>query len=180
VTPDLAVLGKALGNGLPIVAVCGRADVLEVEAPARVGHAGTFNTNPVPARAALAAVTELERRADEIYPHLERMGDLLGSALRDAAAEHGLPLQVNQLGAAGHAFWSTEPIEDPSDVARADFDTFRRFAGVLLDEGVHLSSRGILYVSAALTEDDLAEAREAIFRGAARMKEMVGAATGSG
>jgi glutamate-1-semialdehyde 2,1-aminomutase len=179
VTPDLAVLGKALGNGLPIVAVCGRADLLEVVTSARVGHAGTFNTNPVPASAALAAVTELERRGDEIYPHLEQMGDLLGSALRDAAAEHGLPLQVNQLGAAGHAFWSPEPIEDPAHVGRADFDTFRRFAEALLHEGVHISSRGLLYVSAAHTEDDLAQAREAIFRGAARMKEKVGAVTAS-
>jgi glutamate-1-semialdehyde 2,1-aminomutase len=179
ITPDLAVLGKALGNGLPIVAVCGRADILDVVVKARVGHAGTFNTNPIPASAALAAVTELERRADEIYPHLELMGGLLSSALRDAAAEHDLPLQVNQLGAAGHAFWSEAPIEGPSDVGNADFEAFRRFAEALLDEGVHVSSRGILYVSTAHSEADLVAARAAIFRAAERMKHRVPATEGT-
>jgi glutamate-1-semialdehyde 2,1-aminomutase len=170
VTPDLAVLGKAIGNGLPIAAVAGRADVLEVVASGRVGHAGTYNTSLIPVSAALAVVGELERGADEIYQHLERMGDLLASALRDAAAAYELPLHVNQLGAMGHAFWATEPITGPFDLASADFRMYRRFARELLDEGVHVGSRGLLYVSAAHSEEDLERTRTSLFHAAERIR----------
>lgn len=171
VTPDVAILGKALGSGLPIMAVCGRTEVMDVVASGKVGHAGTFNTNPVPASAALAVVTELELRSDEIYAHLAEMGSSLAGALREAATEYGLPLQVNQVGAMAQAFWSASPITAPAEVGENDIDAFRRFASALLDEGVHISSRGILYVSAAHTHEDMERARDAIFKAAERVKK---------
>ena len=72
VTPDLTVLGKALGPGFPISAVCGRAEVMEVVASARVGHVGTFNANPISAAAATAALALLERESAELLPASRR------------------------------------------------------------------------------------------------------------
>ncbi|CAN5173077.1 glutamate-1-semialdehyde 2,1-aminomutase [soil metagenome] len=161
VTPDLAVFAKALGSGFPISAVCGAADVMEVVASGQVAHAGTLNTNPVSTAAALATVRELERGAHEIYPRLATLGDQLARVLRDAAAEYGLPLQVNQAGGMAYAFWSERPVRDSNEARRIDAGGYRLFAKAILDEGIHVISLGLLYLSAAHTEADLARTGEA-------------------
>ena len=155
VTPDLAVFAKALGSGFPISAVAGRADVMDVISSGRVAHAGTLNTNPVSTAAALATLGELERRADEIYPRIGANGAALARALRDGAGAHRLPLQVNQQGGMAYAFWSATPVTGTEDARRADVSGYRRFAAALLDQGVHVISRGLLYVSAEHSDEDL-------------------------
>ncbi len=167
VVPDLAILGKALGGGFPISAVTGRADVMDEVTSGRVRHVGTFNLNPVSASAALATVGELERRADEIYPQLELMGDRLATIFRDESARAGLPLVVNQVGAMGYAYCADAAVDDHAATLSTDTEAYRRFAGALLDAGVHVISRGLLYVSAAHTTDDLEHTRQAVSAAAA-------------
>lgn len=169
ITPDLTVLGKALGAGFPISAVCGRADVLEVAAVGSVAHFGTFNLNPVCACAAVTAIGELERRRDEIYPRLERLGTALAEAFRTGASDAGLPLIVNQVGAAAHAFVSNRPVSSYEDVLDADARRYRRFASALLERGVHVTSKGLLYVSTAHDEADIDRTREAVALAAAEI-----------
>lgn len=170
VTPDLVILAKALGSGFPISAVAGRAGLMDEVARGRVRHAGTLNANPISAAASLAALTELERDAGRIYPHLEAMGDGLAAIIREECSEVGLPVTVNQLGAMGFAFWSDEPVADHPASLRADREAYRRFAAALLDEGVHVISRGLLYVSAAHTEADLDRTRVAVRHAAERVR----------
>jgi glutamate-1-semialdehyde 2,1-aminomutase len=170
VWPDLTVLGKALGAGFPISAVCGRADVLEEVASGRVAHVGTFNANPVCASAALAAVTTLEQHAAELYPQLEQAAQRLAGSLRSAAAAAGVPLVVNQYGAAAHAFVSPGPVDTYEDTLQADHGAYRRLAGLLLQQGVHVIPRGLLYVSTAHGDRDMSEAEDAITRAMARVR----------
>ncbi len=169
VVPDLAVLGKALGGGFPISAVCGRADIMEEAASQRVAHVGTFNANPVCAAAAVAAITTLEQGAAEIYPRLEAAGARLAEIFREGAAAAGFPLVVNKVGGIAHAFVSRTPIAAYPDTLNADAAAYRRFAEALLAEGVHVIPRGLLYVSAAHGEPELSRTREAVGRAAARM-----------
>ncbi len=166
VTPDLVILAKALGSGFPISAVAGRADLMDEVASGRVRHAGTLNANPISVAASLATLTELERDAAVIYAHLEAMGNGLATILREECSSAGLPVSVNQLGAMGHAFWSEDPVNDHPATLRADREAYRHLAAALLDEGVHVIPRGLLYVSTAHTEADLAETREAVRRAA--------------
>lgn len=166
VLPDLAVLGKALGAGFPISAVVGRADVMEEVVTQRVSHAGTFNLNPICATAALAAVTAYERGAAEIYPHLEAMGGRLAGVLRAAGENTGLGLTVNRVGGAAYAFCSEVPVNDYAAALDADVEAYRHFARELLDDGIHVINRGLLYVSTAHTEDDLERTGEAVVRAA--------------
>jgi glutamate-1-semialdehyde 2,1-aminomutase len=77
-----------------------------------------------------------------------------------------LPVSVNQLGAMGHAFWSEDAVNDHPATLRADREAYRHLAAALLEEGVHVIPRGLLYVSAAHTEADLEETREAVRRAA--------------
>lgn len=177
VVPDLAVLGKALGGGLPISAVCGRREVMEEVASGRVAHLGTFNANPIVASAAVAAVEELERGADEIYPHLDDMGARLAETFRDAASEADLPLAINQVGATAYAFWSSEPVASYEATLRSDPATYRRFARALLDEGVHVIPRGLLYLSTAHGEAELARTKEAVHRAASAFRRERSAGT---
>jgi glutamate-1-semialdehyde 2,1-aminomutase len=176
VTPDLTVLGKALGAGFTISAVCGRADVLEIVADGRVAHVGTFNANPVAAAAVVAAITELERGREEIYPRLDELGGDLASIFREEAAAAGLPLVVNQVGAAAHAFVSEQPVNDYDDTFAADAVRYRRFAAALLEHGVHVTPKGLLYVSTVHREADLAHTREAVAKAARAVAEEVVAA----
>ena len=169
VTPDLAVFGKALGNGFPISAVCGRADVMEVVSSREVAHVGTTNGNPVCAAAAAASLGELETHAKEIYPRLESSGARLAAIFREAAHDHGLPLRVNQIGGAAHAFWSNVPVEGYNASLQADMAAYLRFVEALLDEGVQVITRGLLYVSAAHTEADLEDTAQRVHRAAARV-----------
>ncbi len=166
VTADLTVLGKAMGGGLPISAVCGRADLMDVVARGTMAHMGTFNGSPLSVAAALAAITELERTRAEIYPRLEVLGGRLADGLRAAAAETGAPLVVNQLGAAAYAFWSAAPVDRYEKAAQANADRYRMFAAALLDEGVHVIPRGLLYVSTVHTDADLDAAAAAAMRAA--------------
>jgi len=167
ITPDLAVLGKAMGAGFPIAAVCGIEAVMSVTVSGMVSHIGTFNANPVCASASLAAITELEQRRDTVYPHLEETGATLAGILRTEAAAARIPLQVNQVGAAAYGFWSSAPVETYPETAHADPDGYRHFARALLDEGVHVIARGLLYISTEHTAEDLELTRAAIHRAAA-------------
>jgi glutamate-1-semialdehyde 2,1-aminomutase len=174
VLPDLTVLGKALGAGFPISAVCGRAAVMDVIASGRLAHVGTFNANPICACAVATAIGELERSSDEIYPRLDAMGSELAAIFREEGARAGLPLVVNQFGAAAHAFLSDRPVDSYTDALASDATGYRRFAAQLLLHGVHVTPKGLLYLSTAHEQADLDVTREAVSRAAlAAAREIV-------
>jgi glutamate-1-semialdehyde 2,1-aminomutase len=171
VLPDLAVLGKALGSGFPISAVCGRAELMQEVARGRVAHIGTFNLNPICASAACAVLNELETSATWLYPQLEAAGARLAETLRTEATRAGLPLVVNQVGAAAYAFWSHEPVPSYEDSLASDGDAYRRFVEACLDEGLHLIPRGLLYLSAAHGEAEFEWTQQALRRACAAVAE---------
>ena len=109
VTPDLTVLGKALGGGVTISAICGSAAVMDVVATGKLAHTGTFNVNPLVASGAVAAIRELETRSGEIYPSLEARMRELADLLEGEAAAEGLPLRVNRTVGAGYAHVCARP-----------------------------------------------------------------------
>jgi len=94
VTPDLAIYGKALGGGMPVAAVAGRADVME-EAGASTGRrvafsGGTYSAHPSSMLAAKVFLEHLEVKAGEVYPRLAAIGAAMRSACEDAFAEAGV------------------------------------------------------------------------------------------
>jgi len=174
VTPDLTILGKALGAGFPISAVCGRSDVMEVASTGgAVAHVGTFNANPICASAAVAAVNVLERNESEIYPQLEATCSAVSEALKEEAGEQGLSLTVNSFGAAAHAFVAVEPVTDFDSAAALDPEPYRLFVMEMLAEGVHMIPRGLLYVSTAHTQADVDFTRQAARRAAGRVAQQL-------
>lgn len=172
VSPDLTVLGKALGGGFPISAVCGSRAVMEEVISARVAHVGTFNLNPICAAAALAAVTFLERNAGDVYSGLEAHTTALADMFRTEAAEAGLSLAVNHVVGAAYGFASDSPVQTSDQAVETDTATYRAFAAALLEAGIHIIPRGLLYMSTAHTDDDLNQTREAVRKAATAVARM--------
>jgi glutamate-1-semialdehyde 2,1-aminomutase len=157
VTPDLATYGKAIAAGMPLSAVAGRGDVIEVVADGRVPHVGTFNCAPPAAAAARAALDVYRDRAPEMYQQLEATATALAEGLSAAAADARVPLKVHQVGPLLQTF-ILEPsvtVTQYADTFAADSDRFALFAERMLDLGVNVLPRGWWFLSTEHTEEDI-------------------------
>jgi glutamate-1-semialdehyde 2,1-aminomutase len=97
VTPDLTAFGKAMANGFPVAAVCGKKDVLEMFKPTgKVDYGGTFNGNPVSMAATLATIRELERA--HVCQSLFNLGEEIRNQLYEVIAELKLRAQIVGFG----------------------------------------------------------------------------------
>jgi glutamate-1-semialdehyde 2,1-aminomutase len=165
--PDLTVLAKVVGGGLPVGAYGGRADVMKRVMPAGpVFQAGTLSGNPLAMAAGLATLQEL--RDHPPYDRLEQLGRTLAEGLDRVATEAGVPHRVQRVGSMWTFFFNARPVRDYDDARRSDTDRFARFFWALLDRGVYLpcSQFEAAFLSAAHTEqhvaDTVAAARQAL------------------
>lgn len=137
VRPDITTLGKALGGGLPIAAVGGRAEILERLAPGGdVYQASTFAGNPVSVAAAIASVRLVNRSRGKLYGTMARRTERLASAVADAAADLHVPHQVNRVASMFQVFFSDAPVTDADSARAADGERFGALFRGLLDAGV--------------------------------------------
>jgi glutamate-1-semialdehyde 2,1-aminomutase len=165
--PDLTVLGKIVGGGLPVGAYGGRADVMKQVMPAGpVFQAGTLSGNPLAMAAGLATLHELRDRPP--YARLEQLTRTLAEGLDQAATAAGVPHQVARVGSMWTLFFTAAPVTDYDTARQCDTARFARFFWAMLDRGVYLpcSQFEAAFTSAAHTEQQvaktLAAAREAL------------------
>jgi glutamate-1-semialdehyde 2,1-aminomutase len=136
VTPDLTVLGKVIGGGLPAAAYAGPRELMERIAPAGdVYQAGTLSGNPLATAAGLATLGLLDEAA---YSQLDTITGRLAVGLREAAAERGVPVQVSHTTGLLTVFFSEEPVHDYDDAKACDTDRYAAFCRAMLDRGVYL------------------------------------------
>ncbi|MEA2399823.1 MAG: glutamate-semialdehyde -aminomutase [Thermoleophilaceae bacterium] len=136
VTPDLTILGKVIGGGLPAAAYAGPRELMERIAPAGdVYQAGTLSGNPLATAAGLATLSLLDAAA---YERLERTAAELASGLRAAAADAGVPVQVCHTTGLLTVFFSEEPVRDYEDAKSCDTERYAAFCRAMLDRGVYL------------------------------------------
>ncbi|HMF58989.1 MAG TPA: glutamate-1-semialdehyde 2,1-aminomutase, partial [Vicinamibacterales bacterium] len=135
VRPDLTCLGKIIGGGLPVGAYGGRADVMELVAPAGpVYQAGTLSGNPLAMAAGLWSIQELSPR---LYKHMARLGAQLAAGLADAARDAGVRLQVNGFGSLLTPFFTDQPVRDYESALTCDTEAYGRFFRGLLAQGIY-------------------------------------------
>jgi glutamate-1-semialdehyde 2,1-aminomutase len=133
IEPDLTVMGKVLGGGLPAAAFGGPRESMERIAPAGdVYQAGTQSGNPLAAAAGLATLALLDAAA---YERLGALTDSLASGLAELAAER--PLQVAAAPGLVTLFFSAEPVRDFAGAAACDTEAHARFCRAMLDRGVY-------------------------------------------
>jgi len=128
VRPDLTCLGKIIGGGLPVGAYGGRADLMEMVAPAGpVYQAGTLSGNPL---AMAAGLWSLGRLTPKLYRYLRTLGARLATGLTDAARDAGVPLQVNASGSLLTPFFTERPVRDFQSATSANTAATLRAASV--------------------------------------------------
>jgi len=152
VTPDLATYGKVLGGGLPIGAIAGRADLMEVFTGlgARNGifSGGTFSGNPLTMEAGAAAVGHLKAHP-EIYARLDAAGDRLAAAVNDFCRDRQMPAQMKHVGSMFHMFFQREPVESMRDVVAPNTQAEKAFYLHALNRGVLVPGTQRAFLSAA-------------------------------
>lgn len=164
VKADLVTYGKALAGGIPMSAIAGRADVLELMLSG-AAFGGTFNGNPISTGAALATLTELARNDGEALVRANAAGQQLMEGLRATARKYGIPVAVTGFGAAFALHFTDGPEpRDYRDTLRDDRQRLDRFLMAALGEGLNLLPDGRFYVSAAHTSQDVEETLEAFDR----------------
>jgi glutamate-1-semialdehyde 2,1-aminomutase len=136
VTPDISILGKVLGGGLPAAAYAGRRDLMEQVAPAgAVYQAGTLSGNPLATAAGLATLRLLDAQA---YTTLDRLTTALAEGLRQAISETGVTAQVVATTGLLTLFFAPEPPRDYEEAKASDLDAYAAFCRGMLDRGVYL------------------------------------------
>jgi glutamate-1-semialdehyde 2,1-aminomutase len=136
VRPDLMTFGKVIGGGLPVAAFGGRADVMELLAPAGpVYQAGTLSGNPVATASGLAT---LQHCTPEVYAHLDATARSVGDLVSAALATEGVAHRVQRAGNLFSVFFVDADVTD-YDVARTqEAFRFSAFFHAMLDRGVSL------------------------------------------
>jgi len=149
VTPDLTVLGKIVGGGLPLAAFGGRAEIMSDLAPVGpVYQAGTLSGNPLATAAGLGVLRRLRDRA--VYDELERKGARLEAGL----AEFG---RVRRVGAMLTLFMTDRGIRNFDDVQTCDTERYGALFRHLLANGIYVapSQFEAMFVSLAHSDDDI-------------------------
>jgi glutamate-1-semialdehyde 2,1-aminomutase len=149
VRPDLTILGKIVGGGLPLAAFGGRGDVMDRLAPlGDVYQAGTLSGNPLATAAGLSVLRRL--RGENVYRSLEEKGARLEAGL----APHG---RVQRVGAMATLFMADEPVRNFDDAQRADTDRYGALFRHLLANGVYVapSQFECMFVSLAHGDEEI-------------------------
>jgi glutamate-1-semialdehyde 2,1-aminomutase len=154
VRPDLTILGKIAGGGLPLAAFGGRADVMDELAPGGpVYQAGTLSGNPLATAAALSVLRRL--RDPQVYARLEASGERLAAGLREAGA--GEPVCVQRVGAMVTLFFREGPVRSFADAEASDTDRYAAWFRHLLERRVYVapSQFEAMFVSTAHGESEI-------------------------
>ncbi len=156
VTPDLATFGKAMASGFPLSFLAGKQQIMKLMADGLVMHAGTYNSNNPSIAAAVATIDILEDGGDQLYERLRTLGMKLQHGLQDAAHDAGYQVLLSGPGQMVHmTFTNCSKLISYRDCLECDVEKYREFAKGLLDRGVRVIGRGIWYISAAHTEQDI-------------------------
>ena len=175
VRPDITVLGKIIGGGMPVGAVGGPTAIMDNLSPAgRIYQAGTLSGNPVAMAAGLATLDALQ--ANGFYEALELKSAWLADGMAHAARNAGLEECVcfNRVASMLCCFFAPPPVRNFGLAKASNTQAFAAYFHSMLDNGVYLppSQFEAIFVSAAHSDADIEltiEASRNAFAAAARL-----------
>ena len=156
VLPDLTILGKIVGGGLPLAAFGGRADAMDALAPSGpIYQAGTLSGNPIATAAGLAVLRRLNDPS--VYEELERRS----ARLEEGLAELG---RVQRVGAMLTFFMTDRPVRNFDDAQACDTERYGALFRHLLEQGIYVapSQFEAMFVSLAHSDEDVDRTVEAV------------------
>jgi glutamate-1-semialdehyde 2,1-aminomutase len=165
--PDLTILGKIVGGGMPVGAYGGRPDVMKHVLPAGpVFQAGTLSGNPVAMAAGLATLKEI--RDHPPYARLDELGKRLTDGIDQAATTAGIPHQLTRVVSMWTLFFNSNPVTDYDVARQCDTARFAKFFWAMMERGIYLpcSQFEAAFLNAAHSiehvDQTIAAAREAL------------------
>ena len=156
IKPDLTVLGKIIGGGLPVGAYGGRQDVMDLIAPCGpVYQAGTLSGNPLAVTAGLATLKAL--RAKGLYKKLDERAAALAKGLGEAAKKAGIRLTQARVGSMLTSFFTPGSVVDWNSAKLSDTKRYGQFFHKMLEQGIYLapSQFEAAFLSTAHTSADI-------------------------
>ena len=167
IKPDLTVMGKVIGGGLPVAAFGGRADLMAHMAPiGSVYQAGTLSGNPVAVAAGLTTLKLIQ--APGFYEHLDAQTKKLAAGLTAAGKEAGVALCANSVGGMFGIYFAAQVPTNFAEMMKCDKAAFNSFFHAMLERGVYLAPSAFEagFVSAqhddAIIAETIAAARSAL------------------
>ncbi len=139
IEPDLSCWAKALGGGVTISAVSGKAEFMDLIAPGRISFGGTYFANNLSLAASLANLKILARGGDELYDRFGRMTQRLEKGIEQAARDakiHVLVQSVN--GMLQFFFTHRKKITNYRESLQIDWNLYLRHHQLLLDRGIYI------------------------------------------
>ncbi len=156
VAPDLIMLGKIIGGGMPVGAVAGPARLMDLLAPAGpVYQAGTLSGNPLSVRAGLETLKVL--RESNVYAQLDASGARLEGGLRAALKKHAQTGCVNRAGSLLTMFLGPKRVIDADEARTSDGKKFAKFFHAMIERGINIppSQFEAMFISTAHSDADI-------------------------
>ncbi len=167
IIPDLTTLGKVIGGGLPVGAYGGRADIMQMVAPAgNMYQAGTLSGNPLAMTAGLETLKLL--RQPGVFADMVARAEKLGAGIGAAAAKAGIPVYQTQVGTMFCTYFTDTPVHNWDTAAQSNTERFGKFFRGMIERGVYFAPSQFEagFMSAAHTDADIdatIAAAEAVF-----------------
>lgn len=154
IVPDISIFAKAMGSGYPISAVVGKREWMSVIEESKVIHAGTMNSSNPTIAAALATILFLEE--ENPYPRMYSFGNKLMDGLRKAAVLGNQKILVQGPGPMFIlAFTELDSFKDYRETLQSDKAKLSKFIAAMHNSKIRIIGRGLWYISAAHTEEDI-------------------------
>ena len=156
IAPDLTVLGKIIGGGLPVGAFGGRGDIMDALSPVGpVYQAGTLSGNPLAVAAGIACLDELAKKGT--YRKLGEKADYLAEGLHGVFEKSGVPTWTNRVGSMWTTFFQRGPVVDYATAKRSDTAAYAKYFHRMLGRGIYIAPSQFEagFVSLAHTRKDL-------------------------
>ena len=158
VTPDLTTLGKSIGGGLPVSAVGGRAEIMDLLDPdahgglAPMSVMSTFGGNQV---AMAAGIATLEKLTPDVHARMNALGDLTRSRIDDIARRYGIPLHATGLGHLIGIHWAQEHVVDYRTRLLDDREKVININLALNNDGYYQTFTGLFLLSTAVGAQEI-------------------------
>jgi len=158
IKPDLATFSKSLGNGFPIAAICGKAEIMDQLSPiGNVYQASTYAGNPISVSACIATMQILKANKNTIYPQLARSCDTLVQGIRDSINKFDEFFTINSIGSLFQIFFTSGKVNSTLDVIKSDQKLFEKFFLILIQKDIFIppSQFETCFTSFSHNEEDI-------------------------
>ncbi len=172
VYPDVTVLGKIIGGGLPIGAFGGKAEIMDMYDPRKktMYHSGTFNGNALAMVAGSATLNALTR---EEIDRINQLGEVFREGCRKIFLTLGLNIKINGIGSLANIIFSNDEITEYRGVANSHEEYNVLLSLNLIDKGIFNAPRGMFCISTAMTEREINFALSAIKEALSEIKPLI-------